>query len=132
MLAQRVRQRSGELPGRVLSGGTQAMDGDSAYKSFLPPASPWVKVMVTVDRPPAESLAQHNRREKIQILEENARQHRAGLVQWIEEHGFSEDVAVIGAPNSMNLFFIECTPEVAQALIHAPGVIRVAPAVELH
>jgi hypothetical protein len=72
MLAQRVRQRSGELPGRVLSGGTQAMDGDSAYKSVLPPASPWVKVMVTVDRPPAERLARHNRREKIQILEENA------------------------------------------------------------
>jgi hypothetical protein len=32
----------------------------------------------------------------------------------------------------MNLFFIECTLEVAQALEHAPGVIRVAPAVELH
>jgi hypothetical protein len=91
-----------------------------------------VKVVVTVDRPPATVLARHNRREKLEILQENARQHRAGLVQWIEEHGFSKDVAAIGAPNSMNLFFVECTPEVAQALKHAPGVLHVAPAVELH
>jgi hypothetical protein len=110
----------------------QAMDGNPTSGAVLPPATPWVKVMVTVDRPPAEVLAHHNRREKIQILEANARQQRADLVQWIEEHGFSEDVAVIGAPNSMNLFFIECTPEVAQALAHAPGVIHVAPATELH
>jgi len=85
----------------------------------------WVKVMVSIDRPPAETLAHYNRREKLEILEQNAKQHRSELVQWLDEHGLAPEVARIGASTSLNVLFVQCTPHVARELQHAPGVTQV-------
>jgi hypothetical protein len=85
----------------------------------------WMECVVTVKRPPAAALDGHDRREKLQILEANARQQRANLVEWIEQHGLAGEVNTIGTPTSFNLFFIQCTPRAAQALKDAPGVLSV-------
>lgn len=85
----------------------------------------WVNAVVTMERPPRAALARANRRKKLEILEENARQHRAELVQWIEEHGLAREVAAVGDSTSFNLLFVKCTPKVARALKEAPGVVAV-------
>jgi hypothetical protein len=85
----------------------------------------WVDVTVAVKRPPPNVLAGHNRREKLKILEANARRQRANLVEWIEQHDLAPEVNTIGAPTSFNLFFVQCTPRAAQALKDAPGVLSV-------
>ena len=87
--------------------------------------SNWVKVMVGIDRPTSEVLAQYDRRQKLKILEENAQQQRQALIHWINEHGLAAEVARIGAPTSLNVLFIQCTPHVAQELACAPGVLNV-------
>ena len=87
--------------------------------------SNWVKMMVAIDRPASEVLARYDRRQKLQILEENAQQHRKELVQWINEQGMTAEVAKIGAPTSLNVLFVQCTPHVAQELERAPGVMNV-------
>lgn len=99
-------------------------------QSSLPIALPktrmeWVKVMVTVPRPSAEALAVHNRQEKLKILEDNVQQHRQTLIQWIADQGLAPEVANIGAPTNLGVFFVKCTPHVAQELQHAPGVADV-------
>ncbi len=102
------------------------MSDQLALQTALPkPRADWVKIMVTVDRPPAATLALHDRREKLQILENNAQQHRTQLVQWLADHGLAPEVAKIGAPTSLGMFFMKCTPHVAQELRHAPGVTDV-------
>ncbi|CAN5577930.1 hypothetical protein BH10CHL1_BH10CHL1_15030 [soil metagenome] len=99
-------------------------------QSSLPTALPkarvdWVKVMVTVARPSAEALAVHDRQEKLQILEDNVQQHRRELVQWIDDQGLSAEVAKIGAPTNLGVFFVKCTPHMVQELRRAPGVTDV-------
>ncbi|MEZ4737690.1 MAG: hypothetical protein R3E79_62235 [Caldilineaceae bacterium] len=86
----------------------------------------WVQVVVTLDRPTPESLAGCNRKEKFNILLENARRHRTELVQWIQEHDLSSEVARIGAPTSFHLLFVQCTLHAATQLVNAPGVVDVA------
>jgi hypothetical protein len=86
----------------------------------------WVQVMVTIDRPKAESLAGCNRKEKFHILLENAQRQRMQLLQWIQEHGLASEVARIGAPTSFNLLFVQCTPHAATELARAPGVVDIA------
>lgn len=88
----------------------------------------WVDAVVTMERPPRTALARADRRKKLEILEENARQHRTELVQWIEEHGLATEVATVGDATSFNLLFVKCTPKVARALKEAPGVIAVTTA----
>jgi hypothetical protein len=85
----------------------------------------WMDCVVTVKQPPAAALMGHDRREKLQILEANARQQRAKLIEWIEQHGLAGEVNAIGGPTSFNLFFIQCTPRAAQAIKDAPGVLSV-------
>lgn len=85
----------------------------------------WLECVVTVKRPPAAALDGHDRREKLQILEANARQQRANLVEWLEQHDLADEVNTIGTPTSFNLFFVQCTPKAAQALKDAPGVLSV-------
>jgi phage gp46-like protein len=85
----------------------------------------WVDAVVTMERPPRTALARADRRKKLEILEENARQHRTELVQWIEEHGLATEVATVGDATRFNLLFVKCTPKVARALKKAPGVVAV-------
>jgi len=91
-----------------------------------------VQVMVTLDRPKPESLAGCDRKEKFNILLENARRHRTELVQWIQEHDLCSEVARIGGPTSFNLLFVQCTPHAATQLAHAPGVVDVTVEYEIH
>jgi len=91
-----------------------------------PDADYWVQAMVTIDRPQPESLAGCTRKEKFNILLENAQRHRTELVQWIQEHDLACEVARIGAPTSFNLLFVQCTTHAATQLAHAPGVVEVA------
>src|SRR5689334_7637005 len=100
-------------------------DRSSLQLALAQVRSTWVKVMVAIDRPSAEKLAHYDRRQKLEILEENALLHRNELVQWIDEHGLAPEVAKIGAPTSLNMLFVQCTPHVAQELEHAPGVTDV-------
>lgn len=86
----------------------------------------WVQVMLTIDRPTPERLAACDRRQKFDILLENAKQQRSQLLQWIQEHGLTDQVARIGAPTSFNLLFVQCTPHAAAELAHAPGVVDIA------
>lgn len=89
-------------------------------------AANWVQVMVTIDRPNAESLVGCNRKEKFDILLENAQRQRTQLLQWIQEHDLADEVVRIGAPTSFNLLFVQCTPHAALQLAHAPGVVDIA------
>lgn len=86
----------------------------------------WIQVMVTIDRPTPDRLAGCDRKEKFDILLENAQRKRTQLMQWIQEHNLSGEVARIGAPTSFNLLFVQCTPYAAAQLAHAPGVVDIA------
>lgn len=89
-------------------------------------ATDWVQVMLTIDRPAPERLAGCDRKEKFDILLENAQRRRTQLLQWIQEHNLADEVARIGAPTSFNLLFVQCTPYAAALLAHAPGVVDIA------
>lgn len=84
-----------------------------------------VNALVTFERPQPAELARFDRRRKLAILEENARQHRAELVKWIEDQGLVREVDPIGAATSFNMFFIKGTPKAVWALKKAPGVLAV-------
>ncbi len=86
----------------------------------------WIKVVVALDRPSSEALAHCNRSEKLEVLQQNAQRQRRNLVAWIEEHGLAGQVAKVGAPTSLSMLFIQCTPHAAQALVDAPGVTSVS------
>ena len=86
----------------------------------------WVQVMLTIDRPAPERLAGYDRKEKFDILLENAQRKRIQLLQWIQEHDLADEVARIGAPTSFNLLFVQCTIHAAAQLAHAPGVVDIA------
>ncbi|RIK37876.1 MAG: hypothetical protein DCC55_22920 [Chloroflexi bacterium] len=84
-----------------------------------------VDALVTVERPQPAELARFDRRKKLAILEENARQHRDELVKWIEEQGLAREVDSIGAATSFNILLVKGTPKVVRALKKAPGVLAV-------
>jgi hypothetical protein len=86
----------------------------------------WIQVMLTIDRPAPERLAGCDRKEKFDILLENAQHKRTQLMQWIQEHGLTNEVGRIGTPTSFNLLFVQCTPHAADQLAYAPGVVDIA------
>ena len=84
-----------------------------------------VRLMVTVERPPAEELAAYNRGDKYKQLLASNGQHRAELIDWIADHDLSDQVTQVGEATAFNVLFVEGTPEAAQSLSHAPGVVSV-------
>jgi hypothetical protein len=103
--------------------------GNMEQRHHRPPkhdSADWVQVMLTIDRPTPERLADCDRRQKFDILQENAQRQRSQLLQWIQEHGLADQVARIGVPTSFNLLFVQCTPHAAAQLAHAPGVVDIA------
>lgn len=84
-----------------------------------------VQMKVTVERPSAEELSRCDRGEKFRMLLERNGQHRAELIEWIQEHGLSDQVTRIGEATAFNILFVEGTPEAAQSLWDAPGVVSV-------
>lgn len=98
---------------------------------LLPPQRPedpvvWVQVMLTIERPSANTLAGCNRQETFDILLKNAQHQRAVLVEWIQAHDLADEVLRIGPPTSLNLLFVQCTAHVAAQLAQVPGVTHVA------
>ena len=100
--------------------------GEVSQRNQQPDSTDWVQVMLTIDRPAPERLAGCDRKEKFDILLENAQRKRTQLVQWIQEHEWANEVARVGAPTSFNLLFVQCTPYAAAQLAYAPGVVDVA------
>lgn len=100
--------------------------GEAIHRNPQHDSVDWVQVMLTIDRPAPERLANCDRKEKFDILLANAQHQRAQLLQWIQEHNLADEVARIGAPTSFNLLFVQCTPHAAAQLAHAPGVVDMA------
>jgi hypothetical protein len=90
-----------------------------------------LSVMVTLERLPSEQLASFNRKQKYTRLRSYASGLREKLVEWIEQEGLAEQVAQVGEPTVFNALFVTCTPGVAERLVQAPGVVRVAPTGDL-
>ncbi|MCS7221135.1 MAG: hypothetical protein RML36_12065 [Anaerolineae bacterium] len=85
-----------------------------------------VKVMVTLERPSSQELAGYNRDMRYQVLRNNSVEFKEGLIHWIKEQGLSHEVAEIGDATAFNVLFLVCTPQVAERLLQAPGVVNVS------
>ncbi len=96
-----------------------------------PEPSPWIKVMVEVERPAPATLEGLNRGERYRALKQNASEHKVELEQWLESEGLCEKILHISDATTFNILFVHCTPDAAEAIAHAPGVIEVLPTEEI-
>ena len=96
-----------------------------------PELSPWIKVMVEIERPTSAALEGLDRGERYRTLKQNAREHKVELEHWLEEKGLCEEILHISEATTFNILFVHCTPDAAEAIAHAPGVIEVLPAEEI-
>ena len=85
-----------------------------------------VRSVVTIERPDAEALAHCNRAEKYRRLREHNGQMRTQLLNWIDEHGLSEEVLQVSEPTAFNTLFVVATRHALDELSQAPGVVQVA------
>jgi len=87
--------------------------------------------VVEVERPSSAELAAYTRGERYRLLRANTEAHRTTLESWIESQDLCDEVGAVRAGTGFNLIFVECTPHVAEQLVHAPGVVDVLPAGEV-
>ena len=87
--------------------------------------------VVEVERPTSAELAAYSRAERYRRLRANTEAHRTQLETWLETEDLCSEVADMRAGTGFNLIFVECTPNVAEKLVRAPGVVDVLPAGEL-
>ena len=87
--------------------------------------------VVEVERPSSAELATYSRAERYRRLRANTEAHRTQLESWLETQDLCNEVGDMRAGTGFNLIFLECTPNVAEQLIRAPGVIEVLPVGEL-
>jgi hypothetical protein len=85
-----------------------------------------VRSVVTIERPDAKALAHCNRAEKYRRLREHNGQMRTQLLNWIDEHGLSEEVLQVSEPTAFNTLFVVATQHALDELSQAPGVVQVA------
>lgn len=85
-----------------------------------------VRSVVTIERPDAKALAHCNRAEKYRRLREHNGQMRTRLLNWIDEHGLSEEVLQVSEPTAFNTLFVVATQHALDELSQAPGVVQVA------
>ena len=85
---------------------------------------------VTVTRPAPDELADLDRAQKYQLLEDNSARWREELLRWLKEHGLADQVADVSQPTAFNMLFVTATSSVAERLANAPGVISVTQAGE--
>lgn len=88
----------------------------------------WVTVMLVLERPPAEELADQGRGEKYASLKSSATEIRDQLLAWIEKQGLGEGIRRVGEPTAFSALFVTATREAAEELSQAPGVVDVQPA----
>lgn len=84
-----------------------------------------VNVVLEIERPPADELAAYPRDERYRRLRANTEAHRRQLKGWIDMQRLTDQVALLSPATGFNLLFVKCTPNAAQALAHAPGVVEV-------
>lgn len=86
--------------------------------------------MVVIDRPDPDTLASYDRSQKFRLLQENSAARRDELVDWLTNHGLTDQVASVGEPTTFNVLFVTATSHAAQRLTEAPGVLGVSQAAE--
>ncbi|MBW7883620.1 MAG: hypothetical protein H3C34_13470 [Caldilineaceae bacterium] len=96
--------------------------GRSRYRG---PVSEWINVVVEIERPSAASLVAYSRSERYKILRQNAETRRAALEAWAAREGLCDKITVLKTATAFNLLFVKCTPDAAEQLPHAPGVVEV-------
>lgn len=84
-----------------------------------------VNVVLEIERPAADELANYPRDERYRRLRANTEAHRHQLERWIDRQHLTDEVAAMSPATGFNLLFVKCTSHAAQALAHAPGVIDV-------
>lgn len=93
---------------------------------YAVPHQDMLQFMVMVNRPSFKELAGIDRAEKYKLLKANSIKRRDEIKAWIKAHGLEAEVFKIEQPTVFNVFFITCTPKVAEQLEHADGVISVS------
>lgn len=88
-------------------------------------ASQMVNVVLEIERPSAEELADYPRDERYRRLRANTEAHRHQLKGWLDRQRLTDEVAAMSPATGFNLLFVKCTTNAAQALAHAPGVIDI-------
>jgi hypothetical protein len=86
--------------------------------------------MVVIDRPDPDALASYDRGQKFRLLQENSAARRDELVDWLANHGLTDQVASVGEPTTFNVLFVTATSRAAQRLTEAPGVLGVSQTAE--
>lgn len=94
-------------------------------------AREWFTVLVSVDKPPLDSLNQLNRSERHQLLCRNSQERYDEIVAWIDEQKLRSEFRRIGSPTLFSTITMVCTRLGARMLANAPGVTRVIAAPEL-
>lgn len=89
------------------------------------PGREWINVLVELEQPPSTELTKVHRGERYRRMRDNAGQQRRQLEEWIAYEGLSDAVKSMGEATAFNLLFVQCTPDAAAALAHAPGVVKV-------
>ena len=79
-------------------------------------------------RPNQEKVS---RSERYRRLRANAQRHRDELQAWIASEGLEGEVKDMGDALAFDLLFVTATPQGAEALNRAPGVVAVRPATDL-
>lgn len=85
-----------------------------------------VRLMVTIKRPAARKLAALDRQEKYRLLNAHNSQARLRLSDWLKAHDLADEVVSLSRGTAFNLLFMEATPDVAEKIRHAPGVLSVS------
>lgn len=86
--------------------------------------------MVVIDRPDPDMLASYDRGQKFRLLQENSAARRDELIDWLADHGLTDQVASVGEPTTFNVLFVTATSLAAQRLTEAPGVLGVSQTAE--
>ena len=94
-------------------------------------AREWLTVLVSVDKPPLDSLNQLNRSERHQLLCRNSQERYEEIIAWIAEQKLQSEFRRIGSPTLFSTITMVCTKLGASMLANAPGVTRVIAAPEL-
>ncbi|HAJ35609.1 MAG TPA: hypothetical protein DCL15_07935 [Chloroflexi bacterium] len=112
----------------ILTVGARAPISDPAHESVHESAydpTQMVNVVLEIERPSTDELAAYPRDERYRRLRANTEAHRRQLTGWIDMQHLADEVALISPATGFNLLFVKCTPNAAQALAHAPGVVDV-------
>ncbi len=102
--------------------------GARRQAAAVPASGQWLNVMVEFARTPAADDQNLTRGELVRRRRADAQQHRQELEAWLQREGLAGGVKLFGEATVFDLLFATVTPQVADALHHAPHVVAVVPA----